>query len=60
MEAKRNFYDLEDLKNALDGRVSKSYLYALVKQKKINTTRFGKKILICADEVNRLLVEGVK
>jgi len=60
MEAKRNFYDLEDLRKALDGRISKSYLYVLIKQNKIEVRRFGKKILIPSNIVEKLLAEGIK
>jgi len=61
MEAKRNFYDLDELQELVFNRkLSKSYLYLMVKQHKLNVKRFGKKILVPVSEVERLLAEGVE
>jgi hypothetical protein len=56
MEQKRNFFDLEELrKDVFDEKISKSYLYALAKEKKFETIRIGRKILVPAAAVDKLL-----
>jgi hypothetical protein len=61
METKRNFLDLDELhEEVFNRKLSKSYLYVMVKQGKINVKRFGKKILVPVSEANRLLAEGVE
>ena len=61
MEAKRNFFDLDELyEEVFNRKLSKSYLYVMVKQQKISVKRFGKKILIPISEVERLLAEGAE
>lgn len=61
MEKNRKFFDIEEIRsNIFDGKISKAYLYVLVKEGKIRTIKIGKKILIPAAEANRLLNEGVQ
>jgi len=61
LEKKRNFYDLEEIRNLVfDGKISKSYIYVMIKEGKIDVRRFGKKILIPVASVEKLLAEGIK
>lgn len=61
MERKRNFFDLEEVRNSVfDGKISKSYIYVLAKEGKLETIRIGRKILVPASVVDKLLTEGVK
>jgi len=61
MEECRRFYDLEELRNLVfDGKISKAYIYVMVKEGKIDVRRFGRKILVPARSVEKLLAEGVK
>lgn len=60
MERARNFYDLAEIQQIVfDNKLSKAYLYLLVQQGKIKSHRFGKKILVPASEVERLMA-GVR
>lgn len=59
-EMEKNFYDMEEIRqNVFNCKLSKAYLYLMVKEGKIQTRRFGKKILVPASEVERLMV-GVR
>lgn len=61
MEAKRNFYDLNEIwSEVLDKRVSKSYIYVLAREGRLPTVRFGRKILVPAEAVAKLLGEGIR
>ncbi len=60
MDEKRNFYDLNEVWEVLDKKVSKSYVYVLAKKGKFETRMFGRKILVPAAAVEKLLAEGVK
>jgi hypothetical protein len=61
LEAKRNFFDLEEVRNEVfSGKISKSFMYVLAKNGRIKTVRIGKKMLVPASEAARLLTEGVK
>ncbi|MEG6586705.1 hypothetical protein [Dendrosporobacter sp. 1207_IL3150] len=61
METKRQVYDLSEVRELVfNGKISKAYLYALVKEEKINVLRFGKRILVPASSIEKMLSEGVK
>lgn len=60
MEVKRNFYDLNEVWEILDRKVSKSYVYVLAKEGKFDTKRFGRKILVPVAAVEKLVAEGIK
>lgn len=61
MEVKRNFYDLEEIRDLVfNGKISKSYIYVMAKEGKLDVVRFGRKILVPASAVTKLLAEGVE
>lgn len=61
MDLKRNFYDLNEVwSEVLNKKVSRSYVYILAKEGKFQTVKFGRKILVPASAVTKLLSEGVK
>jgi excisionase family DNA binding protein len=52
---KRNFYNLAELQELLDGQVSRIHLYNLVKRGEIPSCKFGKRLLIPASYVHTLI-----
>lgn len=61
MEAKRNFYDLEEVRNIVfDGKISKSFIYSMAQKGDLETIRLGRKILVRAEVVNKLIMEGTR
>lgn len=56
----KSFFDLKELQDDIfSGLISRAYIYALVRNGKIRTVRIGKRILVPAAEVDRIVKEGI-
>lgn len=60
LEKNRRFFDLEEVRQKVfDGKISKSYMYILVKSGRIKVIRIGRKILVPAYVIDDLIEKGL-